>query len=75
MFVIPCSKVRIHQAITIMGQLGMTPEEFAEDLGIRITTVKKWQKRMQRMEDGFISKLSVHTALISHMINLNAAEE
>lgn len=74
MFVIPSCKVTMAQAVKVQVLLGVSNEEFAQDLNVNPSTVESWQGRAKKGHDGFISRLDLNTALISHMINLNIKE-
>lgn len=74
MFVVPSCKVTMAQAVKVQKLLGLTNEEFAQDLGVSLNTVERWHYRAKNLHDGFINRLDLNTALMSHMINLNIKE-
>ena len=74
MFVVPSCKVTMAQAVKVQAKLGVSDKEFAQDLGVSLSTVKGWQYRVKNHHDGFINRLDTNIALMSHMINLNIKE-
>ena len=55
---VPASKVKMTRAIQIMNALGMSPQEFADDLGCTVAIVKRWCQATVE-NDGYISRNSM----------------
>ena len=74
MFLIPSNKAKFSHAIGVMKKMDMSCKNFAADLDIPTATVKAWQSRTNKGDDGWIQNGEVGAAIVTHMIELNIKE-